>query len=269
MSTNYYRTRLDTAQKEAYDILVNGIYNMVHKVRLPLLSNNKLSDTVNAVCDDHPDFFFLYRRGAVGKGSEKNSGDDVYYRYADHIDYPLRYDFSPEKTRLILKKIEMITDNLIYQAKLAGCRTDLGVAAYIHDYLTDNVSYTDRKLSHKRNHCIIGPLVNNECVCEGFAKTYLYMMDRAGIPALMVSGKAGEPGRRGGGHAWNMIQIRGRWYHVDVTWDSVGKGKKGKWDYFMLTEAEMSAKHHTMPANVRLPESGTPMALDRANRRIR
>ena len=55
-------------------------------------------------------------------------------------------------------------------------------------------------------------------VCEGYAKAFKVLCDQLGVPAVCVSGLSNKS-RTGSGHMWNLAQIGGSWYLVDVTWD--------------------------------------------------
>ena len=55
-------------------------------------------------------------------------------------------------------------------------------------------------------------------VCEGYAKAFKVLCDQLGVPAVCVSGLS-DKSRTGSGHMWNLAQIGGLWYLVDVTWD--------------------------------------------------
>ena len=266
MIYRFYRSQLSPLQQNAYDMLEKAIQNLRSTVDLPKMTQNQLSKTLDALSYDHPEFFFLYRPGDSSTYIDKKNDNGSYYLHPDHIEYPLRYDYTPDKIRLILKKIESVANKLIARAKAAGCYSDLTIAAFLHDYLTDNISYTKKQRDPKRNHCILGPLINRECVCEGYAKTFLFLLGKAGIPAIYVRGKTDR--ETDVGHGWNMVKIGKHWYHTDVTWDSNGKGHKGDWDFFMLTSKEISEKKHILPCNVKLPVSNHSLALNRQRHRV-
>ena len=60
-------------------------------------------------------------------------------------------------------------------------------------------------------------------------------MEIAGIPCEYVSGYAT------GGHAWNLVEIDGEWYHVDTTWDDPIPNREGyvRYDYFLKSDSYM------------------------------
>lgn len=259
MGYRYFRSCLNPAQQKAYDILVNAIQNLDDSCNLPKLNKSQLSDVINAIDYDYPEFFYL-------KYADDYNRPYSYYSYPTHLKYMLHYDIPKEAVKNVTKQIEMIAGKLIAKAKSSGCRSDLAMTAYIHNYITDNIGYTEKSLTPKRNHCILGGLANKECVCEGYAKLFLHFLNKAGIPAIYVCGKTNT--ERDSYHAWNMILIDGNWYHTDVTWDADARNK-GNWEYFMLTEQEIKAKNHFVLMEFPVPKSTKPLALNREARKLR
>lgn len=100
---------------------------------------------------------------------------------------------------------------------------------------------------------IYGVLVEGQAVCNGYAGTMQYLCNALGIPNLMVYGQL-----NGGDHAWNMVQLEGEYYHLDVTaGDPVGIEDRNfiDFDYLNLTEAEMSI-NHSIDSPYALPAAG-------------
>lgn len=57
-------------------------------------------------------------------------------------------------------------------------------------------------------------------VCEGYAKAFMILCKKLGLPCVLVDGFARtELSQPFSGHMWNNVCIDGSWYAVDVTWD--------------------------------------------------
>lgn len=71
-----------------------------------------------------------------------------------------------------------------------------------------------------------GGLINNTCVCAGYAEIVRNVFACCGIDSKYISG----PNTRTmeSGHAWNQINLDGQWYNLDLTWDrdSIVDGKQ-------------------------------------------
>ena len=105
--------------------------------------------------------------------------------------------------------------------------------------------------------------MNKKAVCEGYAKSFKYLMDELGIPCIIVTGESKNSKGNIEKHAWNYVQIDQRWYAVDVTWDDpiIRGGRtnnKIKYRYFLKGEETFKVDH--FPKN-RFTENGKEFKL--------
>ena len=66
-----------------------------------------------------------------------------------------------------------------------------------------------------------GGLVYGKVVCEGYAAAMTLAMRCFGIPCVRTNGVYYPENGQEGGHAWNIVQIDGEWYHEDATWNDM------------------------------------------------
>ncbi|MBW2735639.1 MAG: hypothetical protein JRH20_24915 [Deltaproteobacteria bacterium] len=108
-----------------------------------------------------------------------------------------------------------------FKAKLAD---PFERARAIHDYVADRIAYDAVALAEKRYPPYDPPTVlrRRKGVCAGYAKLFEAVALAAGLEAVYIRGQARQRdgGVDGEGHAWNGIKLGGRWYLLDVTWDS-------------------------------------------------
>lgn len=88
---------------------------------------------------------------------------------------------------------------------------------YVHDYLVENIEY-DSTVSKPNIHNIYGALVTKKAVCEGYAKAFKYILDRLDVPSIIVVGYS-LANEELESHSWNYVNIDGKWYGVDTTFD--------------------------------------------------
>ena len=96
----------------------------------------------------------------------------------------------------------------------------------VHNWLIDNIEY-DVNLNADEPYSISGALTEGKAVCEGYSRSFKYIMDELEIPCVLVSGTGTNSNGETESHAWNYVQLDGNWYAVDVTWDDpiiVGNG---------------------------------------------
>lgn len=105
------------------------------------------------------------------------------------------------------------------------------IALSVHDYLILNCIY-DESLKKNTGYDL---LVNGSTVCAGYTALYMDILNRVGIPCVSVSSEPME-------HTWNLVQLDGKWYHVDVTWDDPSPDRYGfvSHEYFLVTDKEIS-----------------------------
>ena len=81
----------------------------------------------------------------------------------------------------------------------------------VFEYLVDHIEY-DLETENSGN--IYGALVEGRARCEGYARAAQYLLNRLGVFCTYVAGECYSSGS----HAWNLIQVDGSYYYMDVTW---------------------------------------------------
>lgn len=121
---------------------------------------------------------------------------------------------------------QMITANMTNHEKVRA----------IHDWIVKRLKY-DETL---QKYTAYDGLSTGSTVCQGYALLTYKMLDDVGITNLIIEGRAG-----GQLHAWNLVQLDGKWYHMDTTWDDPLPDRPNEVStaYYMLTDAEMRRDH--------------------------
>lgn len=76
-------------------------------------------------------------------------------------------------------------------------------------------------------------------VCEGISNLFCALCKSANMSAVKIIGKTSPNATLG--HAWSAIQIEGKWYLIDATWDLMYK-TKGK-TYFLADPQDFYVEH--------------------------
>ncbi|MBQ7408568.1 MAG: hypothetical protein IJW13_04765 [Clostridia bacterium] len=147
--------------------------------------------------------------------------------------------------KLVDEKVKKLNDLLFCEGMSDGVK-----AFVAHNYLAKSVTYynDDEADPLRRSYMqsAYGALIDNKCVCQGYAEAYKRILDFAGIKCEVISGKIKGHTEY---HAWNMVYLEGEWHHVDVTWDSLGDGQSSlehflKPDCFFAESRLWSRKKH-------------------------
>ena len=134
-----------------------------------------------------------------------------------------------------------------------GLTTDYEKALALHDALADHVTYDqdaferqEQDVRHPTFHAY-GAIVDQLCVCDGYARAYQALLNAVGIPAFRVLGMQ---------HAWNMVVLDGKYYYTDVTWDDADETFHA---YFNLPYNLISQDHFPYPdQGYQLPAQANP-----------
>lgn len=115
----------------------------------------------------------------------------------------------------------------VSQALLEGETDPFAKVKLIHDWICATITYDTAMLKSGNavNQDIQNVLASGKAVCSGYSRVFQALADMAGIPCVTVSGYIkNQRGVRGlsqdNSHAWNLVQILGRWYIVDTTFDA-------------------------------------------------
>lgn len=190
---------------------------------------------------DHPDLFYIDLFDLSISAGQDKSGK--YVAYLDSSRVLSTYKGNLNSEAKINKAIEA------YEAKLSEIVTEAEKKAtvtekieYVNDYLKEHNNYGfGTTVKNGRNvdtdnapfiYSAYGALVNNESVCEGYAKAFKAVMDRLGIPCTVVSGYANGKGVSDSDnsmyepHMWNCVRVDGQWYMVDPTYNATSSQNK-------------------------------------------
>ncbi len=142
--------------------------------------------------------------------------DSIAYSYTgDTILYiNVEYLYTRVEYREMLSKCEAVANNMLADLKATPTLTQAEIALLIHDRLAMICSY-DRKMQNDNKFDIYGALVDGLAVCEGYTKSYTYLLEKMGIKSEFCASKDLA-------HAWNIVYIDSKPYHADVTWDDIG-----------------------------------------------
>jgi len=225
--SNYYFSRLSDDQKMIYKSMFSGIRTFAKEIKMPIRPINEMSMIFNYVLLDNPIIFYV---------SSFSQSSDLYTKKCSILP---GYKYAQNITE---KNVDAITKYLQVFNALKN-KSDIEKEIFVHDYCLNNFGY-DYTLADY-SYSVLGPVFNKAAVCEGIARFVKLSFDYLGVKSLVVSGKAKNPTQNSAmeGHAWNIVKINGKTYHLDVTFDMTIKNKMNRYDYFNIADGDIKKDH--------------------------
>lgn len=142
----------------------------------------------------------------------------------------ISYHIPPKTLNKMKQETPALVDKAIKEMNVDSTDPYTIVCA-VNEYLCDIVTYPPNKPYPPKTHTPHGAF-NGDGVCEGYATAAKLMLNRLGIGCDIQVGTC----TNGEGHAWNLVELDGRWYQMDVTWND---GSKRRTDYLLVTDDYM------------------------------
>ncbi|MGN4679740.1 transglutaminase domain-containing protein [Bacillus cereus group sp. MYBK223-2] len=191
--------------------------------------DNNITDVMNKLAQEYhklldTDEYIKYTIKRYDYGAIGSSGN---YNFSLNI----TYGESKEQTQYVKSQAKAIVNSIIKQGMDEHEKVKV-----IHDYVVKHVSYDT---SYKA-YTAYEALANRSAVCQGYALLTYQLLKEAGIENHFVEGTGnGQP------HAWNLVKIENKWYHLDTTFDDPVPDKAGRvtYSYFNKSDKQLSKDH--------------------------
>jgi hypothetical protein len=131
---------------------------------------------IEAYTYDNPDVFYLNPNKmylnieTTTRGS--NVTYNVYINSGEEANYLIDEFASKEQINNAISEIEQVRNQILQNKK----STTYDNIKMVHDYLVENIEY-DTTISKSNIYNIYGAMINHEAVCEGYARSFKYLMD--------------------------------------------------------------------------------------------
>ena len=233
----YCKTILTAHQKEAYQRVLYGVTSKQSTIDCgPVDGNDALAAWV-AVDNDHPELFYI---GHTASARSRN-GFNLSYGMTTMTEIVLNFPYNAATISACEKKLAQVREQIRRLAQ--SCVTDREKVLMVAEYIVRNTEY---EIDHVLNQNAASSLCYGIAQCSGYSKAVKYLLDSLDIPCIYVTGDA-DDGRGGSGpHAWNMVQLDGKFYHLDVTFmDGSNPDERGalRQVYLFYDDASMSKDH--------------------------
>lgn len=237
---NYAYENLKQEEQQVYDEMLTAILSHQEKIMLSSMDTEVMRKAYTAVCADYGGLFWI--DGYVF--TKYMQGDEMV-----GLEFTPNYTMTEEEREQTQQQIDQVVEQWL--GNISVNDSDYEKVKYIYELLSTNTEYVE---GAQNSQNIISVFLNGQTVCQGYACAAQYLMKQLGIQSVIVSGTA-----LGDAHAWNLFQMNGAYYYMDVTW---GRGKYVEdtvekyfidYKYMAMTTEEM-LRSHLPDGELNLPE---------------
>lgn len=160
---------------------------------------------------------------------------NIEYTYSSRkatIQFQHEYLTNYEQERYVNGKVQAIVKSI------PSSLSDYEKVKYVNDWIVQNTQYGENSSSSP--HSAYAVAMEGVGVCQGYALLAMKLLNELDISVMYIVGDV-----ESGPHAWNLVQLDGQWYHMDVTWNDPvpDRGSKVRYDYFLKSDTHMNYDH--------------------------
>lgn len=219
-----YAAQLSPAELNIYNALGKGMTAVTPLIACPIEPPADVSDSAKqkaaidmvyrayeAYYRDHPEVFWVIKSAGIKVSLDIR--DEGGKKVAGNANVTIGY-YQPDQVAAKQLELEAAVSQIL-ATDPEGARDRI---QYFHDTLTAQSDYDmvakNNPVNNPEAYESYGALVKKKSVCEGYAKAFKLLCDRSGIPCVIIGGVS-----NGENHMWNYVQLDGKYYLVDATFD--------------------------------------------------
>lgn len=212
-----FYNQLNNYEKDIYDRLYRISNETLPKLGIQIIYKYKISSDnfnfdkiISCLILDNPQFWWIsfYDASVAYKTVDEVPNTNVTIKLISNK-YNIFTGTSVDTIIGINSEIKECKNNLVNQINELNLTSDYDILKYIHDYLVSTVVYTSYS-DDPHIYTLYGALVKKESVAEGYSEAFKYIADQFGLHVIIA---------RSNSHQWNLAEINGKWYAIDVTKD--------------------------------------------------
>lgn len=230
----YWRDRLPRDARPAYEAMYDHFCRSAYRFTVPGAAAKNLSAVMQAVVQDHPELY------AVSPELRVNTPVGL-FRGGAEAEVISASLYSPAECARIDRELAAVRQAV--RAAVYGMR-EPEAERYLAEYVAGHARY---EINNRMNQNAASALVGGRAQCSGYAAAFKMLCDEVGIFCIIASGRADFEGAHGP-HAWNVVRVDGKTYHVDVTAMSATYARAGNFCCPLYNFSDRTAAGHYIPS---------------------
>ena len=175
------------------------------------------------IINENPDLFYIGSKISYTTGS---TSGNVYRFFPEYL-------YTGEDLSARIAAFDSKVNEIAAYARAASTEV-VGQMLAVNNYFCVHYEYDDTLSIYSPDQLFTG----GTGVCQAYMLGYAAVMDELGIANTHATSYEMN-------HTWNMVELGGEWYHVDVTWnDPRDTLLQARCLYFLLSDEGMTASDH-------------------------
>ena len=156
-----------------------------------------------------------------------NTYNSIKFSFNDEIiKITIEHTYTEDDIKILNTKVDEIIknnikDNMTIKDKIKT----------IHDYIINNTDYDTKKTDNPKDttyksNTVYGVLIQGYGICSGYSDAMKIFLDKFNVVNYKINNDE---------HIWNLVQLNGKWYHLDLTWDDpISQKNITRDNYFLI-----------------------------------
>lgn len=237
--------RLNIQEKKVYEMFEKAFASYADTVDAGSIDKNvDVMKVLQVALGDNPQVFY-FNKTQIKLSSVMFGGKKIHFCGT----------YSSREIRKMKLELEKAIKDAVDSINMLNPISDYDKLMCIYEYLQDHVRYDTKELEaccqygkcqNPAAHTAYGALIQGNAVCDGIASAFALLVRCWDYDCTVVSGTAAFMTEGFSSHAWNVIRVNDKYYHVDPTWDVNHKERFGNYsyEYFCIDDNWINTDHN-------------------------
>ncbi len=229
----YWKTTLTDEQKVLYEEIKEAYLQFKEQfgTKVKKISTEDFDKVFDAIVLDHPEIFWIDSYSTIRTFNNYVNTNKI---------IQLHYSYTEEEAKDVKARIEPRYNAIIEEAKIKS--TNYDKIKYVHDKLIEISQYNEYTKEQENSfQSLVSIFDTGDSVCAGYAYGFKFIMDNLEIECIASNDVSNEEDKISN-HIWNIVNLDGKWYNIDVTWDQ-NNGNGIIYNYFLKDNEEFYKDH--------------------------
>lgn len=233
--TEFHKSCLSFEEKKLYELFYSQVKLGNFIISFDGYSIKSIEKCYEALYLDHTELYYLPYDALIEQDEEILNGS-----VALKSKITLKKLYSDKLCEEIVKRFNLAVKRIksILPDGAGDLETEIAIIKYIH-----RICYSD--IDNEFNQNAASVLAFGKAQCSGYAKAMALLLNRFGIEAFVVAGEVISSDFSYVPHAWNIVKLNGKYYHLDILYGHEMRLMKYKMDleFFNITDEKMKRTH--------------------------